>query len=164
MNGRILNYPYSTYPSLFPQGIATMNLGRYLFALSTLAILYWLDPHGACIAQQTPINAEKSPSAAGTNQPHNDTLRSTPTMNLGAFSISLTVKDIRASKAFYEKLGFKARHGNIDENWLVMTNGDHVIGLFQGMFEKNMLTFNPVGIRTHSRSRASPMCASCSGG
>ena len=64
-------------------------------------------------------------------------------MSLGAFSISLTVKDIRASKAFYEKLGFTARHGNIDQNWLVMQNGDHVIGLFQGMFEKNMLTFTP---------------------
>ena len=64
-------------------------------------------------------------------------------MELGAFSISLAVKDIHTSKAFYEKLGFKAFDGDIEQNWLVMKNGDHVIGLFQGMFEKNILTFNP---------------------
>ena len=64
-------------------------------------------------------------------------------MELGAFSISLTVKNIEASKAFYEKLGFEAFHGDVSQNWLVMKNGDHVIGLFQGMFEKNVLTFNP---------------------
>ncbi len=64
-------------------------------------------------------------------------------MQLGAFSISLAVKDIKASKAFYEKLGFTSLGGNIDQNWLILKNGLHVIGLFQGMFEKNMLTFNP---------------------
>ena len=64
-------------------------------------------------------------------------------MELGAFSISLTVKNIEASKAFYEKLGFEAFHGDVSQNWLVMKIGDHVIGLFQGMFEKNVLTFNP---------------------
>jgi lactoylglutathione lyase len=64
-------------------------------------------------------------------------------MELGAFSISLTVNDIEASVAFYEKLGFRAFHGDITQNWLIMKNGDHVIGLFQGMFERNMLTFNP---------------------
>ena len=64
-------------------------------------------------------------------------------MELGAFSVSLAVKDIKASKAFYEKLGFEVFHGNIDENWLVLKNGEHVIGLFQGMFEKNIMTFNP---------------------
>jgi len=64
-------------------------------------------------------------------------------MNLGAFSISLAVKDIQASKAFYEKLGFTVFHGDIAQNWLIMKNGDTVIGLFQGMFEKNILTFNP---------------------
>lgn len=64
-------------------------------------------------------------------------------MELGAFSISLTVKNIEASRAFYEKLGFDAFHGDVSQNWLVMKNGDHVIGLFQGMFEKNILTFNP---------------------
>ena len=64
-------------------------------------------------------------------------------MQLGAFSISLAVKDIAASRAFYEKFGFTAFGGDPSQNWLILKNGDHVIGLFQGMFEKNMLTFNP---------------------
>jgi catechol 2,3-dioxygenase-like lactoylglutathione lyase family enzyme len=64
-------------------------------------------------------------------------------MQLGAFSISLAVKDIEASKGFYEKFGFKAFAGDAAQNWLIMKNGDHVIGLFQGMFERNILTFNP---------------------
>jgi catechol 2,3-dioxygenase-like lactoylglutathione lyase family enzyme len=64
-------------------------------------------------------------------------------MDLGAFSISLAVKDIEISKEFYEKLGFEAFGGDASQNWLIMKNGDHVIGLFQGMFEKNTLTFNP---------------------
>jgi lactoylglutathione lyase len=64
-------------------------------------------------------------------------------MQLGTFSISLAVKDIEASRAFYEKFGFKAFAGNASQNWLILKNGDHVIGLFQGMFEKNTLTFNP---------------------
>jgi lactoylglutathione lyase len=65
-------------------------------------------------------------------------------MKLGAFSVSLAVKDIVASKAFYEKLGFQALgFGDVSQKWLILKNGDTVIGLFQGMFEKNMLTFNP---------------------
>lgn len=64
-------------------------------------------------------------------------------MELGAFSISLAVKNLEASKNFYEKFGFKVFHGDAAQNWLIMKNGDHVIGLFQGMFEKNILTFNP---------------------
>ena len=64
-------------------------------------------------------------------------------MKLGAFSISLAVKDIAASRDFYEKLGFSMFGGNQDQNWLIMKNGDHLIGLFQGMFERNALTFNP---------------------
>lgn len=64
-------------------------------------------------------------------------------MELGAFSISLTVKDIEASRAFYEKLGFKVIGGDALQNWLVLRNNDHTIGLFQGMLEKNTLTFNP---------------------
>ena len=63
-------------------------------------------------------------------------------MQLGAFSISLAVKDLAASRAFYEAFGFTIFGGN-NENWLIMKNGDHIIGLFQGMFEKNSLTFNP---------------------
>lgn len=64
-------------------------------------------------------------------------------MNLGAFSISLAVRDIHASKAFYEKFGFTTMGGDIAHNWAILKNGDHIIGLFQGMFEKNILTFNP---------------------
>ena len=64
-------------------------------------------------------------------------------MNLGAFSISLAVKDIAASRAFYEKLGFTVFGGNQDQHWLIMKNESTIVGLFQGMFEKNMLTFNP---------------------
>ena len=64
-------------------------------------------------------------------------------MELGAFSVSLAVKDIRRSKEFYETLGFQAIGGNVEENWLMMRNGDNVLGLFHGMFESNILTFNP---------------------
>lgn len=64
-------------------------------------------------------------------------------MELGAFSVSVAVKDIAASRSFYEKLGFSAIMGEEAQNWLILKNGDHVIGLFQGMFEKNILTFNP---------------------
>ncbi len=64
-------------------------------------------------------------------------------MELGTFSLSLTVKDIHASLAFYEKLGFSKFHGDIDQNWLILKNGNCTLGLFQGMFEKNILTFNP---------------------
>lgn len=64
-------------------------------------------------------------------------------MELGAFSISLAVKDIETSRAFYQKFGFKEFAGDASQNWLILKNGDHVIGLFQGMFEKNILTFNP---------------------
>ena len=64
-------------------------------------------------------------------------------MELGAFSVSLAVKDIAVSKLFYEKLGFTGFAGDQSQKWLIMKNGDHAIGLFQGMFEKNILTFNP---------------------
>lgn len=64
-------------------------------------------------------------------------------MELGAFSISLTVQDLETSKTFYEKLGFKVFGGDPAHNYLMLKNGDHVIGLFQGMFDKNILTFNP---------------------
>ncbi len=64
-------------------------------------------------------------------------------MQLGAFSISLSVKDIHASKAFYENLGFAEFGGDIKMNYLIMKNGNALIGLFQGMFENNFLTFNP---------------------
>lgn len=64
-------------------------------------------------------------------------------MQLGVFSISLNVKDIKASREFYASFGFEDFGGNIGQNWLIMKNGETVIGLFQGMIEKNTLTFNP---------------------
>ena len=64
-------------------------------------------------------------------------------MKLGAFSISLSVNNLEASRAFYEKLGFSQTGGDAAQNWLILKNGQTVIGLFQGMFEKNVLTFNP---------------------
>lgn len=64
-------------------------------------------------------------------------------MQLGNFSVSLSVKDIHTSRAFYEKLGFAVFGGDIAQNWLILQNGSCTIGLFQGMFERNMLTFNP---------------------
>ena len=76
------------------------------------------------------------------------TARSTPatqekTMELGNFSVSLAVKDIRASMAFYEKFDFKVVGGKLEQNWIVLQNGSARIGLFQGMFDKNIMTFNP---------------------
>ena len=64
-------------------------------------------------------------------------------MQLGAFSISLTVKDLEQSIAFYQQLGFDHYHGEAEHGFAILKNGDHIIGLFQGMFEKNILTFNP---------------------
>ncbi len=64
-------------------------------------------------------------------------------MKLGAFSVSLAVKDLEASRAFYEKFGFEVFAGDASQNWLILKNDDHTLGLFQGMFDKNILTFNP---------------------
>ena len=75
-------------------------------------------------------------------------------MQLGAFSVSLTVKDLAASQAFYQKLGFEVFGGDAAHNWLILKNGDCVIGLFQGMFDKNILTFNP-GWDSNARQLAS---------
>ncbi len=73
-------------------------------------------------------------------------------MNLGTFSISLAVSDIKASKSFYEKLGFVQTGGDIEQNWIIMMNGEAMIGLFQGMFEENILTFNPEDVRSIQHS------------
>lgn len=78
-------------------------------------------------------------------------------MELGAFSVSLAVKDIVASRIFYEKLGFVAIMGEEAQNWLIMKNGDHVIGLFQGMFDRNILTFNPGWNANSETCRISPI-------
>lgn len=84
----------------------------------------------ACIAGRGEGHEEEaSMSEAGTD--------------LGNFSVSLAVKDIKASKAFYEKLGFKEVGGKLEQNWLILQNETATVGLFQGMFEKNIFTFNP---------------------
>ncbi len=84
-------------------------------------------------------------SGCATSQPEADTapLPEEHTMQLGAFSVSLAVKDLESSRAFYEKLGFQRVGGEPAQNWLILRNGTTTIGLFQGMFEKNTLTFNP---------------------
>ena len=64
-------------------------------------------------------------------------------MELGAFSVSLAVQDLQASRRFYEQLGFTAFAGDPAQHWLILRNGDRVLGLFEGMFERNILTFNP---------------------
>jgi len=64
-------------------------------------------------------------------------------MKLGAFSVSLAVEDLIASQKFYEKLGFEVMGGDAEQNWLILKNGGHVLGLFQGMFKENIMTFNP---------------------
>lgn len=70
-------------------------------------------------------------------------MSNTTPMELGNFSVSLAVKDLAASRAFYQKLGFEARFGDPAQGWLILQNGTTTIGLFQGMFERNALTFNP---------------------
>jgi lactoylglutathione lyase len=95
----------------------------------------------AVLMASTGCAATSAPSIATTTQV-TQSVRS-PSMDLGNFSISLAVKDIAASRAFYERLGFKQIAGEQTHNWLIMQNGSTNIGLFQGMFEKNTLTFNP---------------------
>jgi predicted lactoylglutathione lyase len=80
---------------------------------------------------------------AGTTSTQSAELKPTKAIELGNFSVSLTVKDIKASKAFYEKLDFKEVGGKLEKNWIVLQNGNARIGLFQGMFDKNIMTFNP---------------------
>jgi lactoylglutathione lyase len=73
-------------------------------------------------------------------------------MNLGKFSVSLAVKDIAASRAFYEKLGFEVFDGKQEDKWLMLRNGEAMIGLFQGMFDKNTITFNLPDVRAVQKS------------
>ena len=79
----------------------------------------------------------------GTTTARSTQAKEKKTMELGNFSVSLTVKDIKVSKAFYEKLDFKEVAGKLEENWIVLQNGNARIGLFQGMLDKNIMTFNP---------------------
>jgi len=100
---------------------------------------------GVNLALLEPEIAKAFPTDAAVNDARRQSLlyRKEQCMNLGAFSISLAVKDLEASRTFYEKFGFKVFAGDASQSWLIMKNGAHVIGLFQGLFEKNILTFNP---------------------
>jgi lactoylglutathione lyase len=98
-----------------------------------------MAPQAAC---STPVAAQFIAACAGRAAPRPSQTKEDD-MDLGAFSISLTVKDLGASREFYEKFGFRVFGGEPSQNWLILKNGDHVIGLFQGMFDKNILTFNP---------------------
>jgi lactoylglutathione lyase len=89
------------------------------------------------------IEQASKPSGKESVQQQSPASQKEQRMDLGSSSVSLAVKDLEASKAFYEKFGFNVFMGNAAQKWLIMKNGDHVIGLFQGMFEKNILTFNP---------------------
>lgn len=99
-----------------------LNFTRAL--AGALASITIVTAAGTAAAQSTPAS-EKKP------------------MDLGNFSVSLNVKDIKASKAFYEKLDFKVVAGKLEQNWIVLQSGSARIGLFQGMFDKNIMTFNP---------------------
>jgi catechol 2,3-dioxygenase-like lactoylglutathione lyase family enzyme len=101
------------------------------FALG-LGIGYYL-----CILSKSPATDKDKPTTVQTNQ------QTSKHMKLGAFSISLSVKDLKTSKAFYENLGFKVFAGGMQQNYLIMKNENALIGLFQGMFQGNILTFNP---------------------
>ena len=82
-------------------------------------------------------------ATAGTTAAPSPPASENKAMDLGNFSVSLNVKDIKASKAFYEKLDFKVVAGKLEQNWIVLQSGNARIGLFQGMFDKNIMTFNP---------------------
>ena len=89
------------------------------------------------------LGAGRAAQELTANQSITEPTEQAATMELGAFSISLAVKDLAASRDFYGKLGFEVVGGNADHNWLILRNGTTTIGLFQGMFEQNVLTFNP---------------------
>ena len=99
---------------------------RYMTRLTLLAVV--VSCIGAFVLRDARATANKE---------------TTTTMDLGNFSISLAVKDLETSRAFYEKLGFAAIGGDASQNWLILRNGETKIGLFQGMFDKNIMTFNP---------------------
>ncbi len=124
---------YAGAPGTADDGKFTLTLAR--------------DPSGRWLIRSDMDNPNRRPAPQPAAVP-NPNAGATPTpseaaMDLGSFSISLTVKDLEASRQFYEKLGFVKFHGDAAQNWLILKNGDHVIGLFHGMFDKNILTFNP---------------------
>ena len=101
--------------------------------LAAFAAGYYLN---SFLSKKT-VEVEKKVSTRGEN------IETQSKMPLGAFSVSLSVKDLKTSKAFYEKMGFSILGGGMEQNYLIMKNGNALIGLFQGMFEGNILTFNP---------------------
>ncbi|MFT7677802.1 MAG: lactoylglutathione lyase [Planctomycetota bacterium] len=108
-------------------GYSVLIMKRILLA-SLLASVAWNTPQD----KSSQDEAKPAPASAPASS-----------MNLGGFSVSLAVKDLAASRAFYEKLGFEQAGGVPEQNWLILRNGTTVVGLFQGMFEDNILTFNP---------------------
>lgn len=109
---------------------------RFLAALTTTTVA------AAALTGCGSTNSMTLTNASGIEPPHTETTKE-QSMELGNFSVSLAVKDIGASRAFYEKLGFKVFGGEESQNWLILRNETAVIGLFQGMFENNIMTFNP---------------------
>jgi predicted enzyme related to lactoylglutathione lyase len=124
-------------------------IGKLFLLLSAGCLVFLpLKNHGANVAEKMIEAANQSgqdsnPSGKVAVQQQPSTNQKEQRMELGNFSVSLAVKDIEASRSFYEKFGFKVFMGEAAQKWLIMKNGEHVIGLFQGMFEKNILTFNP---------------------
>jgi predicted lactoylglutathione lyase len=114
---------------------------RRSFVWSGLAAVLWFfGPRKQLAAGMIHMDTTEGELSMNTNE---STLPRPMEMNVGAFSVSLAVNDLNKSKEFYEKLGFKSFAGDAKQKWLILKNGDHVIGLFQGMFAKNILTFNP---------------------
>ncbi|MBL4688358.1 MAG: VOC family protein [Nannocystaceae bacterium] len=106
-------------------------------ALTPIALL------AACSASQKPHSEPPVVAQVSAAEPVAEQPSTNHNTDVGAFSVSLTVKDLAASREFYEKLGFVVIAGDATQNWLILQNGDHAIGLFQGAFERNMITFNP---------------------
>jgi catechol 2,3-dioxygenase-like lactoylglutathione lyase family enzyme len=107
---------------------------KYTLAISGLILSFCLGSYFK------PFQSSQSNNQA---QPIHQESQTVENLKLGAFSVSLSVKDLKVSRAFYENLGFSVFAGSLDANYLIMKNGDTLIGLFQGMFEGNILTFNP---------------------
>lgn len=110
--------------------------GMLIGAVVALDAAVWSDAQSA-------QRDHPSQSQNETQRKHTNNQKGARQMDLGNFSVSLAVKDLAASRTFYEKLGFKQIHGQPEQNWIILQNGNATIGLFQGMFEENVLTFNP---------------------
>jgi catechol 2,3-dioxygenase-like lactoylglutathione lyase family enzyme len=106
-------------------------------------IVRWLKIAVCLVVFSHSLDWVQPQDTSNTNSNHDKETNQDVPIQLGNFSVSLAVKDLQASKTFYEKLDFKPIGGNATQNWLIMQNGTTTIGLFEGMFEKNILTFNP---------------------